>query len=50
MSKFTDHSSKFRRQRKSLGLQLNKLQALSCLAACMGGSVILLLWGVKTFG
>lgn len=43
-------SSKFRLQQKTLGLHFNKLQAVSCLTACIAVGVALILWGAKTFG
>jgi hypothetical protein len=45
-----DHTgTKFRLQRKSLGLHLNKVQATLCLAASVAISVGLICWGVEAF-
>lgn len=41
--------SKFRMQKKSLGLHLNKVQATFCLAASVAISVGLIVWGVEAF-
>ena len=41
--------SKFRMQKKSLGLHLNKVQATLCLAASVAVSVGLIIWGVEAF-
>jgi hypothetical protein len=41
--------TKFRLQRKSLGMHLNKLQATLCLAASVAISVGLIFWGVEAF-
>lgn len=41
--------SKFRMQKKSLGLHLNKVQATLCLAASVAISVGLIVWGVEAF-
>jgi hypothetical protein len=45
-----DHTgTKFRLQKKSLGLHMNKLQATLCLAASVAISVGLIVWGTKAF-
>jgi hypothetical protein len=45
-----DHTgTKFRLQKKSLGLHMNKLQASICLAVSVAISVGLLVWGVEAF-
>jgi hypothetical protein len=45
-----DHTgTKFRLQKKALGLNLNKLQAALCLAASVAISVGLIVWGVEAF-
>ncbi|WP_283442118.1 hypothetical protein [Noviherbaspirillum suwonense] len=45
-----EHSgTKFRLQKKSLGLHLNKLQASLCLAASVAISVGLIVWGAEAF-
>jgi hypothetical protein len=41
--------TKFRLQKKGLGLNLNKLQATLCVAASVAISVGLLVWGVEAF-
>jgi hypothetical protein len=41
--------TKFRLQKKGLGLHLNKLQATLCLAASVAISVGLIVWGVEAF-
>jgi hypothetical protein len=41
--------TKFRLQKKALGLHLNKLQATLCLAASVAISVGLIAWGVEAF-
>lgn len=41
--------TKFRLQKKSLGLHLNKLQATLCLAASVAISVGLIIWGAEAF-
>ncbi len=46
----SDHTgTKFRLQKKSLGLHLNKFQATLCLAASVAISVGLIVWGVEAF-
>jgi len=45
-----DHNgTKFRLQRKSLGIHLNKVQAALCLAASVAISVGLIAWGLEAF-
>jgi hypothetical protein len=45
-----DHTgTKFRLQKKSLGLHMSKLQATLCLAASVAISVGLIVWGVEAF-
>ena len=45
-----DHlGTKFRLQKKSLGVHLNKLQASLCLAASAAISVGLIMWGAEAF-
>ena len=45
-----DHTgTKFRLQKKSLGMHLNKLQATLCVAASAALSVGLIAWGMEAF-
>lgn len=41
--------TKFRLQKKSLGMHLNKLQAALCVAASAALSIGLIAWGVEAF-
>ncbi|MDB5841021.1 MAG: hypothetical protein JWQ23_2973 [Herminiimonas sp.] len=41
--------TKFRLQRKTLGFNFNKLQAVACLASCAVLSIGLIAWGAKAF-
>lgn len=45
-----DHTgTKFRLQKKSLGMHLSKLQATLCVATSAALSIGLVLWGVEAF-
>lgn len=41
--------TKFRLQKKSLGIHLNKFQAALCVAASAALSIGLIVWGVEAF-
>lgn len=41
--------TKFRLQKKSLGMHLNKFQAVLCVAASAAFSIGLIIWGVEAF-
>jgi len=41
--------TKFRLQKKSLGMHLNKFQAVLCVAISAALSLGLIVWGVKAF-
>jgi len=49
MTSLDHNGTKFRLQKKSLKMNLNKFQAALCLAASVAISVGLIAWGVEAF-